>query len=262
MKKNIIIIFALLLSVSLNMNAQDAANDNKVPDTINRKDANGSMYGYWIEKRGELTYKGFYADNKKVRDWVGYYPTNVIYKVEYYTNGVKEGISIQFDRKGKISLVEHFKNGLTHGQSVLYSQYNEMPVSETDYLLGKKNGVYRQFYENAKIQEESYYLDDLKNGSSKWNNKNGQRIAEYNYKAGNFDGLQKTFYENDSIQTLSNYVENKLSGESKEYYRNGKLKLSGKYVNGVKDGAWTEYDELGKVSTVTRFKEGEEVKKK
>ncbi|MCX6307088.1 MAG: hypothetical protein NT040_19150 [Bacteroidetes bacterium] len=262
MKKNLSLFLAMIFAISMHVNAQDATNDKKVPDTVNRTDASGNMYGYWIEKRGELTFKGQFAANKKIKDWVGYYPNNMVFRVEYYTNGIKEGIALQFDRKGKISLVEHFKNGLNEGQSIYYSAFNEQITSETEYVAGKKNGLYRQFYENSKIQEESMYKDDLKNGLSRWNNKNGQRIAEYNYKAGNFDGLQKTFYENDSLQTTNYYIDNKLAGESKEYYRNGKLKVSGKYVNGLKEGPWTEYDELGKVATVTRFKEGEEVRKK
>lgn len=252
---------ALLVAVSFQLIAQESA-DKKVPDTLNRTDANGHMYGFWTEKRGELTFKGEYADNKKIKDWVGYYPNNTIYRIEYYTAGVREGIAVQFDRKCKLSMIEHFKNGLNDGQTIYYSPFNDQVTSETQYAVGKKNGLSRQFYENSKIQEESMYKNDLKNGISRFNNKNGQRIAEYNYKDGNFDGLQKTFYENDSLQTANFYLDNKLSGESREYYRNGKLKVSGKYLNGLKDGPWTEYDELGKVEKVTRFKEGEEARKK
>ncbi len=262
MKKIVSYLLTIVAVIPLLMNAQVAASDGKFPDTVNRNDANGNKIGYWIEKSGELTYKGEYAANKKVKNWVGYYPNNLIYKLEYFTNGEKDGISIQFDRKGKISLVEYYKNGLTHGQTVYYSQFNESPVSETEYAFGKKNGLYRQYYDNGKIQEESWFKDNLKNGLSRWNNKSGQRLAEYNYKNGNFDGLQKTYYENDTLQSTSNYTGNQLSGESKEYFRNGKLKVSGNYLNGQKDGVWTEYDELGKVQKVTRFKDGVEVKKK
>ena len=255
-------LLALVVAVPLMMNAQVAANDKKIPDTLNRTDSYGNKVGHWIEKMGEITYKGEYSANKKVNNWIGYYPNNLIYKVEYFSNGAKDGISIQFDRKGKISLVENYKNGLAHGQTVYYSQFNETPVSETEYAHGKKNGLYRQYYDNAKIQEESWFVDDLKNGLSRWNNKNGQRVAEYNYKAGNFDGLQKTYYENDSILSVNTYQDNKLSGEAREYYRNGKVKVSGKYLNGQKDGVWTEYNEIGRAEKATKYKDGVEVKKK
>ena len=262
MKKNLSFLLTLMVVISMQLAAQVTTNDAKIPDSLNRTDASGYKVGTWIEKLGEITYKGEFVANKKVKNWIGYYPNNLIYKIEYFNNGIKDGISIQFDRKGKISLVENFKNGLAHGQTIYYNQFNENPLSETDYAFGKKNGVYRQYYDNAKIQEESWFQDDLKNGISRWNNKTGQRIAEYNYKAGNFDGLQKTFYENDSLQSLNNYQDNKLSGEAKEYYRNGKVKISGKYINGQKDGTWTEYDELGKVDKVTKYKNGVELLRK
>ena len=258
----IILSLVILTMVSHSqMNGQNSAT-NAGSDTLNRTDAKGHKYGHWIEKTGETTYKGEYLDDKKVKNWISYYPNNAIYKIEFYNNGVKDGISIQFDRKCKISQVEHFKSGLLHGTTIVYSQYNENPVSETEFAYGKKNGVYRQFYDNSKIQEETTYKNDLKNGLSRWNNKNGQRIAEYNYKDGNFDGLQKTFYDNDSIQAETNYMGNLLSGESREYYRNGKVKLSGKYLKGQKAGVWTEYNELGKAEKVVRFKDGVETTKK
>ncbi|MDP1623811.1 MAG: toxin-antitoxin system YwqK family antitoxin [Bacteroidales bacterium] len=262
MKKILSVLLTMMVVITLQVNAQEAARDINLPDTANRTDQNGKKTGYWIEKHGELTFKGYYVSERKVHDWVGYYPNNNIYRVEYYLNGEKEGIAIQFDRKCKISLIEHFRNGLNHGQSTYYSQFNDMVLSETEYAYGKKNGLYRQYYDNGKIQEESMYQDDMKNGRSVWQNKNGQLIAEYNYSNNNFDGLQKTYYENDSIQSINNYKDNKLSGESREYYRNGKMKISGKFLNGQKDGNWTEYDELGKVDMVIRYKEGEEVKRK
>jgi antitoxin component YwqK of YwqJK toxin-antitoxin module len=262
MKKILSFLLTMMIVIPMQLNAQVAAGDNAITDSLNRTDSYGSKIGPWIERLGEITYKGDFVANKKVGNWVGYFSNNLIYKVEYFNNGVKDGISIQFDRKGKISLVENFKNGLAHGKTTYYSQSNEFPVTETEYAYGKKNGLFRQYYDNSKIQEESWFKDDMKNGLSRWNNKNGQRVAEYNYKAGNFDGLQKTFYENDSIQSVSYYKDNVLSGESKEYYRNGKVKLSGNYVNGQKDGNWTEYNELGRSDRVTRYKDGVEVKKK
>ena len=262
MKTILICITAIMLAFPVFSFAQEPANDGKLPDTVNQTDSFGNKVGYWIEKKSDISYKGEYIANKKEKNWIGYYSNNFIYKVEYYSNGLKDGISMQFDRHGKITLIENFKKGLPHGQTINYGAFNETPMAVTDFANGKRNGLYRLYYDNAKIQEESWFKDDLKNGLSRWNNKSGQRMAEYNYKMGNFDGIQKTYYENDSLQSVSNYADNKLSGESKEYYRNGKVKVSGTYVNGQKEGAWTEYDELGKPAKVTKYKDGVDVRKK
>ena len=258
----LIFLTTLILAFPAHSFAQVPVSDAKLPDSVNRTDSFGNKVGYWIEKQGDISYKGEYVANKKVNNWVGYYSNNFIYKLEFYTNGVKDGILMQFDRRGKITLIENYKNGVLHEQTSNYGSFGETPNAVTDFLNGKRNGLYRLYYDNAKIQEESWFKDDLKNGISRFNNKSGQRLAEYNYKLGNFDGIQKTYYENDSIQSLSNYVNNLLTGESKEYYRNGKVKISGMYVLGQKEGAWTEFDELGKVQKVVKYKNGVEVNKK
>ncbi|MEI6684205.1 MAG: toxin-antitoxin system YwqK family antitoxin [Bacteroidota bacterium] len=262
MKTILICLTALFFAFSFQSKAQTQSSDGKLPDTVNRTDSFGNKVGYWIEKQGEISYKGEYVANKKVNSWVGYYPSLFIYKVDVYVNGIKDGVSIQFDRHGKATLIENYKNGVLNGQSINYGSYNETPMAVTEFSNGKRNGQYRLYYDNAKIQEESTFKNDLKDGLSRWNSKSGKKLAEYNYKMGNFDGIQKTFYENDTLQSETKYVDNKLAGESKEYYRNGKVKESGNYVNGLKDGPWTEYDELGKVVKVTKYKEGVDVKKK
>jgi len=255
--KKLVILFALIVMIApWSVTAQVKATDSNLPDSVNHLDANGLKTGLWIERQGEMTSKGIYNLNKKTGNWVTCYSNNFLYKLEYYNDGIKDGISLQFDRKGKLTLQENYKNNVLNGQTVYYGQYSETPMSETNFANGKKYGQFRQFYDNAKIQEESYYQNDIKNGTSKWYNKTGHKVAEYNYKNGNFEGFQKTFYENDTIQALSNYAGNLLSGDYKEYYRNGKVKLSGTYVAGLKEGMWTEYDELGKKQLETKYKAG------
>jgi len=254
--------FLTVLTFLFSIQSFAQTSEEKISDTLNKTDSYGNKTGFWIEKEAGIIYKGEYAAGKKVKSWVGYYPSNLIYKVEFYDNGLKDGVSLQFDKHGKVIMVENYRNGVLHGPSFSYGNSGDAPMSETDYANGKRNGVYRLYYDNAKIQEESWFKDGAKNGVSRWHNKSGQKIAEYNYKMGNFDGIQKTFYENDTLQSVSNYTDNVLHGESKEFYRNGKVKISGNYVLGQKDGPWTEYDELGKVEKVVKFKNGVEAGKK
>jgi len=255
MKKYVLtaIAFLFLIPITLKSQVNPVA---KPSDTINKTDLSGLKTGYWEEKSGEILNKGVYFLNKKEGSWVGFYPSNVLAKLEYYKGGQKDGPSVQLDRRGKVNLFESYRLGLLNGQQVVYSQLGDFPVSETNYLRGLKNGLYRLYYDNGKIQEESYYIDNQKDGSSRWFNKNGRLMAEYSYKTGNFEGIQRTFYDNDTVQVSSKYSKNELTGEYKEYYRNGKPKLSGKYVNGLKDGPWTEYDETGKAVKVTKYKAG------
>ncbi len=38
------------------------------------------------------------------------------------------------------------------------------------------------YYDNSKLQEESFYKDGKKQGTAKWYNQKGVLMAEYNYK--------------------------------------------------------------------------------
>ena len=247
------LVLAVLLISSSSLTAQ-VKPGNQNSDTINKFDSKNARTGFWEEKQGDVVSKGIYVSNKKVNNWISYYPNGLISKLEFFSNGVRDGISLQFDRKGKVLVQEYYRNGLLHGPSITYNAFNENPVIEIHYENGKKTGLYRQFYDNNKIMEDCYYKDDLKTGIARWFNRTGKMVAEYNYKNGLFDGLKKHYYDNDTVETSATYVEDKLSGEYKEFYRNGKLKIAGTYVNNVKEGTWTEYDELGKSVKILKCK--------
>lgn len=254
MKRIASLLFFLFFFLQGNLYSQKPTVTNTGADTLNRTDASGNKFGYWEEKQGEILFQGTYELNKKSGNWVSFFPNKIISGIVYYSDGVKDGISVQFDRRGKILEISYFKAGKLHGQSLSYTQTGDLPVSEIFYVNGKKEGLYRISYDNGKIQEESFYKDDKKNGTSKWYTKNGHLVAEYNYKEGNFDGTQKTFYPSDTLQSLKTYSNNQLSGISRELYSNGKVRESGNYINGNKEGAWTEYDESGKLLKTTKYK--------
>lgn len=244
------------VALTLSLGAQNVY-EGVSADTLNKMNANNQKTGYWIERSGEFTNMGSYVDGKKVGNWVTLLSNNLIYKLEYYGNGEKDGISLQFDRKAKLTSLENYKNGQLHGYCSYLGPYNEMPTKEINYANGKYSGMMKLYYENGKIQEESYYKDNVKNGPSRWYSKNSKLIAIYNYVDGKFEGQQRTFYDNDSTQVLSNYTNNLLNGDYKEFYRNGVAKVAGKYMNGDKEGIWFEYDETGKAIKKETYKKGQ-----
>jgi len=254
--KKIFLISLMIFACRVFLVAQDSSVPKK--DTINRLDANMKKIGYWEEKMADLVVKGYYnIKNKKVGNWLTFYISNsMISKLEYYENDQKNGISLKFDRKGHITGQDFYKNDLLNGLSVSYNAFGELPVSEINFTMGKKNGPAKWYYDNGKVKETDNYLDNLKQGQCQWYSQNGKLVAEYNYIKGQFDGVQKTYYENDTLQSLATYSNNVLSGLYKEFYRNGQPKISGNYMNGQKDGPWIDYDETGKAIKTSKFKNG------
>ena len=227
-------------------------------DSTNKFNDKNLKTGFWMERSGEFTNQGYYIDSKKEGNWVTFLSSNLMFKLETWKNGKKDGLSLQFDRKSKLTGMENYRDDKLNGLCIYYLPASDFPQKEMSYNMGKLEGLYRIFYENGKIQEESYYKDNLKSGPSRWYNKAGRMIAMYNYAKGQFEGLQKTYFENDTIQSVSNYADNLLNGEYKEFYRNGKMKMAGVYVNGLKEGNWIEYDENGIKAKTIKFKGGEE----
>ena len=110
MKKVLILIVLSLCITPWHLSAQQKPAELKKSEAPNLTDGNGNKYGYWTEKEGDITWKGEYVAGKKTKNWAGYYSNNYISKLEYYNNGVRDGILVQFDRKGKVTLVENYKN--------------------------------------------------------------------------------------------------------------------------------------------------------
>ena len=226
-------------------------------DSINKLNAQNLKSGFWMERNGEYTNQGSYIDSKKDGTWATFLSNDLLFKLETWKNGEKDGISLQFDRKSKLTGLENYKSGKLNGLCVYYTPGSDFPQKEMSYNMGSLEGMYRIFYDNGKIQEESFYKDNQKSGPSRWYNKGGRMIALYNYAGGQFAGVQRTYYENDTLQCFSNYADNLLNGEYKEYYRNGKVKIQGHYLAGQKEGDWIEYDEAGNRLKTTRYKNGE-----
>jgi antitoxin component YwqK of YwqJK toxin-antitoxin module len=254
--KSLICLVSLLLILSSGFSYAQENKEEPPLDAINQLNELGMKTGYWEERSGDISLRGRYVNGKKEGVWESYTSGNVLFKLEEFHHNLHHGITVQLDRRGKVNTVEHLVRDTLDGVMLNYSQHSQQVMKEANYKKGKLNGLFRTFYDNGKIKEESWYKDDRKNGQSRWYNQSGNMIAEYNYENGDFQGYQKTFYENDTLSALSHYYNNKLSGEYIEYYRNGKPKLSGFYKSGEKDGLWTEYDETGKAVNTQKYKNG------
>ena len=88
---------------------------------------------------------------------------------------------------------------------------NDKLLFEGEYLNGKKNGKYKEYYHDGKLEFEGEYLN-----GKKWNGK--CKVYDYN---------GKLYFEGE-------YLNGKKNGKCKEYDYNGKLRFEGEYLNGKK----------------------------
>lgn len=150
---------------------------------------------------------------------------------------------------------------------------------------GKKNGLWKGFYEESKrpryegafehgkeIGTFKFY-DDTKAGTviatrefnAKDNscytifyNQNKNKVSEGKVLNKQFEGEWKYYHEDlPSIMTLELYVNGKLNGIRKVFYKSGEIAEETAYKDGIKSGAYKSYAENGIVLEESIYKNGE-----
>lgn len=150
---------------------------------------------------------------------------------------------------------------------------------------GKKNGLWKGFYEGSKrpryegafehgkeIGTFKFY-DDTKAGTviatrefnAKDNscytifyNQNKNKVSEGKVLNKQFEGEWKYYHEDlSSIMTLELYVNGKLNGTRKVFYKSGEIAEETTYKDGIKNGAYKSYAENGIVLEESIYKNGE-----
>ncbi len=155
-----------------------------------------------------------------------------IFKSIPYSNGVENGLAKEFRKDGIIITVTNFKNG--------YFQ-KEDKINRVD-KNGLRQGLYRDYFANDKVQFEGNYKDDKKDGFFKEYNSEGRVVKKEEYRMG---------------VLIPSIVEDKEKFEIKRrYYPTGATKIVGTYKKGVPEGVFRMYDEKGNIDSAKVFAQG------
>lgn len=148
--------------------------------------------------------------------------------------------AIRVNGAGRILEEGELLNGNKTGTWITYHDIENLIVSSvTNYVDGKKNGLWMSIANNNRVVAYGYYADDLKDG--KWVTYNfSRRETEQEFKAGQLHGISRTFFKNG---------------------KDGQVKEETEYKNGVQDGDYKYYLEDGTVSIHYIYKNGEVVER-
>ncbi len=124
--------------------------------------------------------------------------------------------------------IVYYQTKLFSGKIVSFFDSSKDTLSIKNFILGKEDGVWKEFYPNQNIKlirnfkdgkkidsligfwENKnkmlayYFINDEYEGTGKEWNRNGRLIREMNYKNGHEEGSQRMFYDNGKVR--SNYV--------------------------------------------------------
>ncbi|MCH8332118.1 MAG: hypothetical protein IH946_12235, partial [Bacteroidetes bacterium] len=73
-------------------------------------------------------------------------------------------------------------------------------------------GIYKSYYEEGGVREESHYKEGKLEGVRKLFNKEGKVIVEENYTNGDFHGPYKSWWDNGNTRDEGSYDSNQLIG--------------------------------------------------
>lgn len=226
----------------------------------------GKPDGYWknYHKNGKIKIEGnrknfildsiwkFYDDKARIQKTINYLdgkkngPTNYydtlgkLITSETYTNDLVEGNRINFYKSGKIKNIIPFTKGKQNGTAYEYSEdstitaiivyttgilqsYEKMNQKDNE---GKKQGIWKEFYDDLSIKKEAKYNDDSLDGYVKDYDKKGNLISTKKFNNG------KQILNAPEIANVEVY---------KETYSDGTLKYEGVYSDGVAIGTHFTY---------------------
>jgi hypothetical protein len=149
--------FSLILLLSGNLLFSQISFLVHEGDTINIVDRDGLKQGVWKEfyANGKLKSEVIFRDNKKHGLDISWHNSNGCVKKEMYFNyGQLDGQVTYYGRNCKKELIEYYKNGVKEGLELAYHSNGKI-LSEGNFKNGNLDGVYKVYNKNGKFSFES-----------------------------------------------------------------------------------------------------------
>ncbi|MFT4801180.1 MAG: antitoxin component YwqK of YwqJK toxin-antitoxin module [Flavobacteriaceae bacterium] len=208
----------------------------------------------FYDEIGNLRYVINYKEGKKNGEYINY-KNDKISEIEIYKSDIKEGINFQYYPTGELKKEIPYVNGLRSGKGYEYSESQRIILIltyEKDYLkrvdkinrldkIDRRQGVWKEFYDNKTVKWEGVYVDGEKYGLFKSFDEDGAVTSVENYKNGVLD--------TESPESVILEIKN-------EYFKGGKVKSSGSYKDGSKHGTHRDFDENGNIVKSFVYEDG------
>ncbi len=239
---------------------------------------NGIQTGPWkwyyesgnIQNEGELDNGAFTGIYKS------YYSTGKLEEEVRYSDGKLNGKASKWDRKGNLlanytylddNLIE-YTNFTPQGEIISTGKEEDgvvefvsffpegMKETEGELVNGKRDGVWKTYYRNGNVDEETTYQDGKLNGPVKSYYKNGNLFAEYTLRDDAFDGFYKSYQKNGNVYSMGWYQVDQFQGDWFIYSADGKLSHRGYYLNDKPYGYQVYYHPDGKLHYEEKYEDG------
>jgi len=195
------------------------------------------------------------ANGKKQGFWEEKSPTGL--SKGAYSNDLKDGCWTSYATDGKLLRIENFSKGIQNGIAVEIDQRGYL-VSETYYVNDLIEGTAKKFFYGTNPASSIDYVQGKMNGKKKiyYENSAGKLLEESEYKDDVKNGPSNFFTMNGDPIAEYNYVNNMLQGVQKSYYPGKKLMSEQEFKDNLENGFYKEYYENGKSKSEGVYSKG------
>ncbi|MCD4676400.1 MAG: hypothetical protein K8S18_10455, partial [Desulfobacula sp.] len=198
-------------------------------ERINRKDKEGLKQGEWktFHENGNIHYEITYRNNLLHGYYKEYNKNGILVVTMLYENG--EIVEESIDDDPEIEIVNKYDNNgnlVTSGPYRqnkpvgIHREYNKEGVIIHSFIYnneglkmsegivneeGRRNGKWKNYYNDGKIKETGSYLDNRKSGTWKFYNNNGNSVQTGESRNGRVDGRWQWYYPDGSILREEEY---------------------------------------------------------
>lgn len=123
-------------------------------------------------------------------------------------------------------------------------------------LNGKKEGIWRSYYENGMLSRIEEYHEDIINGLVVSVESSGSVSEEDNIVNGKKDGVSHQYNRNGTIKLEENYSNGVLNGWRRVFGTDGKMQEEGYWRNGKRDSINRWAYPTGKIYVEYNYKDG------
>jgi len=201
----------------------------------------GEKNGYSISYRYDnpvnpgqrtLVSRELYVNGKKEGHSYYYYPTGELRQIIYYRDNKKHGLAREFNKDSVlITALEYNDNYLIDRER----------VNRKDNQ-GRKQGTFREYYENGQLKTEANYLDNQLHGYVREFDGSGQLVVALRYERGQI------------VEEVDEDLKELLDMKS-TYDEQGRLIFTGGFKEGVPVGIHRFYDTTGTVTNAHLYNE-------
>jgi antitoxin component YwqK of YwqJK toxin-antitoxin module len=206
----------------------------------NRKNFQLDSSWKFYDEKGRIQKSVNYSEGKKNGLLIQYDTSQKIVSTETYSNDIIEGFKRIFYKSGKTKSIVPFTKGKQDGTAYEYSE-DSLITSIIVYKAGilqsfekinqrdasnKKQGIWKEFYDNLEVKKEQKFNDDSLDGYVKEFDKKGNLLSTKKFSNG------KRILKAPEIANVEVY---------REVFEDGTLKYEGVYSEGVPIGSHYKY---------------------